>query len=147
MPVTWLRAILIRMGWGGGIDKLKREIDEELSFHLEMKVASNLASGMNEDEARGDARKRLGDVADIPQRGAMILAGAPQRFKNGLGLLAVLKDVRISIRHIKSNPGYAVSVVAVLALGLAASTTVFTYLQSYQQQTGYMYQNHPQSLI
>ncbi len=131
--MTWLRAVLVRLGWRGGLDSLKREIDEELKFHLEMKVASNLASGMNEADARSDAERCLGNVADIPQRGAEILAGAPHSPKNMAGFFAIIQDLRISLRHIRSNPGYAMSVVGVLALGLAASTTVFTYLRSYQQ--------------
>jgi hypothetical protein len=74
--VSWLRAVLIRLGWRGGLDRLKREIDDELEFHVEMKVASNLRAGMNEDEALADAKRRLGDVGDLNNRGARILAGA-----------------------------------------------------------------------
>ena len=131
--MSWLRAVLVRLGWRGGLDRLKREIDEELSFHLEMKVASNLASGMDEREARADARRRLGEVHHIPHEGAKILAGVPSTSGGGMGLFAIIQDLRIAIRHIRSNPGYAASVVGVLGLGLVASTTVFTYLRTYQQ--------------
>jgi len=131
--VTWLRAILMRLGWRGGLDRLQREIESELKFHLDMKVAANLASGMNEAEARSDAERSLGNVADIPEAGARILAGTPEPLKRGTGIAALIQDIRIGIRHIKANPLYAISVVGVLTLGLAASTTVFTYLRSYQQ--------------
>ena len=63
--MTWLRAILMRLGWRGGLDRLQREIESELKFHLDMKVAANLASGMNDAEARSAAKRSLGNVADI----------------------------------------------------------------------------------
>ena len=131
--MSWLRTVLVRLGWRGGLDRLKREIDEELLFHLERKVASNLRAGMNEVEARSDARQRLGDVDDIRSQGANILAGAPAAPKRVGFLFAIYQDIQIAIRHIRRGPGYAIPACGVMALGLAASTTVFTYLISYQQ--------------
>ena len=131
--MSWLRAVLIRLGWRGGLDRLKREIDDELDFHIEMKVASNLRAGMNEDEALADAKRRLGDVGDLNHQGARILAGAQTSARSVGVFFATFQDIRTAIRHIRRSPGYAISSVGVLALGLAASTTVFTYLRSYQQ--------------
>ncbi len=131
--MSWLRAVLIRLGWRGGLDRLKREIDDELLFHIEMKVASNLRAGMSEEEALADAKRRLGDVGDLNHRGARILAGAPSSPKSVGVFFAIYQDIRTAIRHIRRSPGYAISSLAVLVLGIAASTTVFTYLRSYQQ--------------
>ena len=131
--MSWLRSVLTRLGWRGGLDRLKREIDEELHFHVEMKVASNLKAGMNEEEALADAQRRLGDVGDVHVEGARILAGAPAPPRPVGLFFSTYQDIRTAIRHISRSPGYAISSAAVLALGLAASTTVFTYLRSYQQ--------------
>lgn len=43
----------------------ERELDEELRFHLEMRVADNLAAGMTLAEAAADARRRFGDLERI----------------------------------------------------------------------------------
>jgi len=131
--VSWLRAVLTRLGWRGGLDRLKREIDDELEFHIEMKVASNLKAGMNEADALADAKRRLGDVGGLNHQGARILAGAPASTRTVGVFFATFQDIRTALRHIRRSPGYAISSVLVLALGLAASTTVFTYLRSYQQ--------------
>jgi len=46
---------------GDQIDRrVAREIDEELSFHLEMRTRENLADGMSAEEAERQARQRLG---------------------------------------------------------------------------------------
>ena len=117
--MSWLRAVLVRLGWRGGLDRLKREIDDELRFHIEMKVASNLRAGMNEADARSDAQRRFGDVENINSQGALILAGAPANPLRGGVFFAIYQDVRLAMRHIRRSPGYAISSVGVLALGLA----------------------------
>jgi len=53
--------------------------------------------------------------------------------KNTRLLDAFAHDVRFSVRHLRRNPGFALTAVCVLALGLAASTAVFTYVNAYDQ--------------
>jgi len=43
------------------INRLERELDDELRSHIEMRTQDNLASGMSPDEARYDARRRFGN--------------------------------------------------------------------------------------
>ena len=131
--MTWFRALLVKLGWRGVLEKLRHEIDEELRFHLDMKFDSNLKAGMDETEARVDARRRLGNVEAIHDSGARILAGAPAHSFGGGPLFAFYDDLKTALRHVRHSPGYAISTIAVLSLGIAASTTVFTYLRSYQQ--------------
>ena len=42
-----------------------RDVDEELRFHLEMRVAEFVARGMSPVEARRLATERFGDVATV----------------------------------------------------------------------------------
>ncbi len=41
--------------------RLDRELDEELNAHIAMRTQDNFASGMTEEEARCDARRRFGN--------------------------------------------------------------------------------------
>jgi hypothetical protein len=43
----------------------ERELDEELRFHLEMRIADNLAAGMTPAEAAANARRRFGDIERV----------------------------------------------------------------------------------
>lgn len=43
------------------------EIEEELRFHLQMRIAENIAGGMTPTQARADALSRFGDIEEIRQ--------------------------------------------------------------------------------
>ena len=43
-------------------DRFDRELEEEMRFHLEMKVRENVEAGMSEQEARYAAQRQLGNA-------------------------------------------------------------------------------------
>lgn len=47
---------------------LDREVEEELRFHVDMRVRELVAQGWREDEARAEALSRLGDVDRVKAR-------------------------------------------------------------------------------
>ena len=56
----WIRSLLDR-------DPLEREPNEELSFHLEQRIAENLQSGMSFEEASRKARLQLGGMEALKE--------------------------------------------------------------------------------
>src|SRR6266511_578691 len=56
----WLRALFQKR-------KLDAEMEEEMRFHIEMRTAANIDSGMNPNEARYAALKRFGWVESIKE--------------------------------------------------------------------------------
>jgi hypothetical protein len=60
LRIIWTR---IRPLWSRRT--LKREIDEELRFHLEQRTAENVAAGMSPDKAAREARKRFGNLQSV----------------------------------------------------------------------------------
>jgi hypothetical protein len=44
-----------------------REVDEELQFHIDMRIAENIAQGMTQEDARADALRRFGDIERLKQ--------------------------------------------------------------------------------
>jgi hypothetical protein len=44
---------------------LEQEIDDELRFHIDLRIAENLDAGMTHDEAKADALRRFGDLSKI----------------------------------------------------------------------------------
>jgi hypothetical protein len=55
--VSWLNRLsnLLRR------EDLRRELNEELQFHIDARVRDNLNAGMTEEAARRDARRRFGN--------------------------------------------------------------------------------------
>lgn len=99
----------------------RRDIDEELRFHLERRVAENLATGMTPEQAARDARKRFGNLQTVREE---------CRESRGASLFETTwKDFRFGFRVWRRNPGFAFLVVFTLALGIGSTAAVFTLIQ------------------
>jgi predicted permease len=94
------------------------ELDEELQFHLEQAAESNIAAGMAPEEARRQARILFGGIEAAREQ------SHEQRPGWWLGTFA--QDVRYALRGFRRNPVFALTVIATLALGIGATTAVFS---------------------
>src|ERR1700739_1446877 len=107
--------------------RMEREIDAELREHMAMCVDDNMAQGMSREEAERDARKRFGSPAAMRERVAEEDAA--------LGLESLWHDVRGALRVFRRNPGFSIVVVATLALGIGANTSIFEILNAVRLRT------------
>lgn len=94
------------------------ELDEELQFHLEQATQTNIAAGMTPEEARRRARIDFGGTESAREQ---TYAQRP-----GWWIETVLRDVRYALRGFRRNPIFTVTVIATLALGIGATTAVFS---------------------
>jgi hypothetical protein len=103
-------------------NKLNREHDEELSFHLAMREQWNVEQGMPHPEARRDARVRFGNPSVWRERVSEIdLMILPQ---------TILQDLRYGARTLFRNAGFAFVAIFALALGIGVNTTAFTFYKA-----------------
>ena len=114
--------ILRRMRNMGRRNRLDTEIDAELESHIEMRIEENVAAGMTREEARREALLRFGNRNLMKERVAA--ADAPLLFAD-LG-----RDLRYTLRHIRRSPGFAITAIVTLALGIGANVVVFGVLNS-----------------
>ena len=101
--------------------KVGRDIDDELRSHLEMRMEDNIAAGMSEEEARRDALLRFGNPVVMKERVAGVDAA--------LGIDSVWTDVRFGFRQLRRTPGFAWTSIVILALGIGASTAIFSVVK------------------
>lgn len=102
--------------------RLDRALDAELRHHLESLEAEHAARGLSPRDARLAARRDFGSVA-----------GARQDYRDQRGipsLEAALQDFRHACRVLRHNPGFACLATMTLAIGIGASTTVFSFVDA-----------------
>ena len=96
----------------------QRDLEEELRLHLELERESRRDAGIPEDEALRAARRRLGNTALIRERTRDVWGW---RWLDDLG-----RDARHAVRALARTPGFAATVVLVLALGIGANVAMFS---------------------
>ena len=98
------------------------DLQAEIRAHLSMATQDRIEQGEDPRHARLRALKEFGNVTLTREATRQSWGGGAWRER----LSDLAQDVRYSIRVLRRSPGYALVVVAVLALGIAANLTVFS---------------------
>lgn len=108
----------------------KREVDEELAFHLEERAKQNIASGLDAAAARAAALARFGDVTSVRDECAELLRTERRAAERRDWLGDVRQDLRFGVRTLMRAPVFSVMAMLTLALGIGANAAVFGVAKS-----------------
>jgi predicted permease len=116
-----LRAFLLRLR-GVFVRSNAVEFDAELESHIAMDADDAMRTGMDADEARRQALMRIGG-AEQTRQAFRDRATLPP-------LESFLQDFRFAMRQIRRAPGFTITAVLTLALGIGANTVIYTLIDS-----------------
>jgi macrolide transport system ATP-binding/permease protein len=104
--------------WRG---RFHRELGAEMAFHREQAEGDFRAGGVSAEQARRAAGRQFGNDLQLQEQSRDVAA---------FRLESTIQDLRFAVRQLGKNPGFAVTTILVLALGMAASVAIFAFVDA-----------------
>ncbi len=98
--------------------RMEKELNAELRFHFETQVADKIEAGMTEAEARRATRLEFGGLEQVKED--------CRESRGTLWLVSIVQDLRFGMRILARSPGFSITAIVVLALGIGVSTLAFS---------------------
>jgi predicted permease len=113
----WWRKVKVLLGR----ETFAGELDEEMAFHREQMAKKLEAEGMTPEAAQFAAMRQFGNAMRMRERSHEVV---------GFRAETVAQDMRFAVRQLRKNPGFAVTAILMLALGIGASTAIFGFVDA-----------------
>jgi putative ABC transport system permease protein len=104
----------------------RADVDDELAFHLEMRVSELVERGMPPAAARAEAERIFGDMRAIRDACVTIDERRVRRHERREGVDDMMRDFSFAARSLRKSPGFTLMAIICVALGVGVTTTIFS---------------------
>ena len=111
--------------WGPDV---RSDVDDELAFHVELRVDQLAAQGMDPGAARAEAWRRIGDAEALARTCREIDGERLTNVRRREWVHGAWTELRVAARQLRRYPVLASVATLTLALGLGATTAIFSVL-------------------
>ena len=101
-------------------ERVERELDAELLYHVERQTELNVSRGMSAEEARRQALMSIDGIEPSKEK--------CREARMGRIIEVFWQDLRYGLRVLRKNPGYACAAILTLGLGIGANTAIFSMI-------------------
>ncbi|HEX6535793.1 MAG TPA: ABC transporter permease [Gemmatimonadaceae bacterium] len=105
---------------------VRADVDDELAFHLEMRVRELVARGVPPAAARAEAERIFGDMRAVRDACVTIDERRLRRHERREGVDDMMRDFRFAARALRKSPGFTLTAIVCVALGVCVTTTIFS---------------------
>ncbi|HEX6307559.1 MAG TPA: ABC transporter permease [Longimicrobiales bacterium] len=116
---------VLRRLWRRTSQQVSAEVEAEIGFHLEARVAELERAGLTSAEARAEALRRFGDVSGTIASCVASDLRTERRVERRELLREVVQDARLGVRQLVARPGFAALCVLTLGAAIGAAASIY----------------------